>query len=359
MGLIWTLIKEFEIKSLLKALPPQQGPAKDQFLEWVRSKCAPRGITVNNWTTDFQDGRVFLAIINDLRPDLVPDWGAVNGLNPRANLSQAFDLAEDEMDIPQMLDVDDVIRFADDKSIQAYCAEFLNYEQKNTKLIKSLKGALSQAAVPDPRLAQQKADLEARERAMQEQQRKHAELLAQQQQATLALEKMRLDQQKRMLELEQQKQALAAQQAQHAQLRAQQEALQRAHQQASMEKMQRDEILRAQNQAAAEAQLRAQQEQFNQQRLAYEQHVYQQKMLEQQQQQAAAYHHQQQQYAMMQRNLSMPPPGQIVGGPMMGMPIYAAPPPQQAGNIEVIIKGTDVFFSFWVCHLMGIGKRKQ
>jgi hypothetical protein len=71
----------------------------------VRSKCGPRGVNVNNWTTDFQDGRAFLALINDLRPDVLPDWGAVNAINPRANLGQAFDLAEDEMDIPQMLEV--------------------------------------------------------------------------------------------------------------------------------------------------------------------------------------------------------------------------------------------------------------
>lgn len=327
MGLIWTLIKDFEIKTLLKALP-QQGPAKDPFLDWVRSKCAPRGVQVNNWTTDFQDGRAFLAIINDLRPDILPDWASVNGLNPRGNLSRGFDLAEDEMDIPQMLDVDDVIRFPDDKSIMAYCAEFLNYEQKNAKLIKGLKGALQQANVaaqPDPRLAQQKAELEAA-------QRKHAELLAQQQQQVLALERMRLEQQQKMQELERQKQLLAAQQAQHAQLRAQQEALQRQQHQAEMERLRQEEALRAQHQAAAEAQLRAQQEALNQQRLAYEQQMYQQQLLQQQQQQ--------QQYMMMQRNLAMPPPGQIQGAPM-GFPMYGGMPPQggPGGNIEVVIKG--------------------
>ncbi len=43
---------------------------------------------MRNWTTDFQDGRAFLALINDLRPDVLPDWGSVNALNPRANLSR-------------------------------------------------------------------------------------------------------------------------------------------------------------------------------------------------------------------------------------------------------------------------------
>lgn len=80
-------------------------------------------MTINNWTTDFQDGRAFLALINDLRPDVLRDWSAVTALNPRANLSQAFDLAEDEMDIPAMLEVDDIIRFPDEKSVMTYCME--------------------------------------------------------------------------------------------------------------------------------------------------------------------------------------------------------------------------------------------
>ncbi len=60
-------------------------------------------------------------------------------------IASAFDLAEDEMDIPQLLEVDDVIRFPDDKSVITYCMEFLYYEQKHAKLLKGLTRTLEKA----------------------------------------------------------------------------------------------------------------------------------------------------------------------------------------------------------------------
>jgi hypothetical protein len=90
LGLIWTLIKEVELKGMTKSM----GGAKDPLLEWVRSKCGPRGVVVDNWTSSWADGRALLSLVSALRPDLV-DFAQVGpDTAGRRNIERALDVGE-------------------------------------------------------------------------------------------------------------------------------------------------------------------------------------------------------------------------------------------------------------------------
>lgn len=41
---------------------------KQELLEWVKSKCEPKGVQVNNFTTSWQDGLAIAALVESLRP---------------------------------------------------------------------------------------------------------------------------------------------------------------------------------------------------------------------------------------------------------------------------------------------------
>ncbi len=56
----------------------------------------------------FKDGKAFCAIINRYRPDLL-DYEKISKASSAEALNKAFDVAEESLEIPKMLDVDGTI----------------------------------------------------------------------------------------------------------------------------------------------------------------------------------------------------------------------------------------------------------
>ena len=102
--------------------------AKEGLLLWCRKKTTgyrdidPPGI--QNFTTSFQNGLAFLALIHKHQPQLV-DYDSLSKDNAAQNLEQAFSTAEQQLGIPRLLDVEDLmVDKPDERSVMTYVSEY-------------------------------------------------------------------------------------------------------------------------------------------------------------------------------------------------------------------------------------------
>ncbi|XP_077180010.1 nesprin-2 isoform X2 [Paroedura picta] len=158
LGLIWTIILHFHIEELARTLacghnrpstdnagavgssPTASPPAKKStkakaqwkmsakkaLLLWAKEQCATYGsISIADFKSSWRNGLAFLAVIHALRPDLV-DMEKARGRSNKENLKDAFQIAEKELQIPRLLEPEDVdVISPDEKSIMTYVAQFL------------------------------------------------------------------------------------------------------------------------------------------------------------------------------------------------------------------------------------------
>ncbi|OJI89020.1 hypothetical protein ASPTUDRAFT_134072 [Aspergillus tubingensis CBS 134.48] len=120
LGLIWTLILRFTISDI----NAEGMTAKAGLLLWCQRKTACyEGVEVRDFSTSWNDGLAFCALLDIHRPDLI-DFDALDKKDHRGNMKLAFDIAANEIGIPDLLDVDDVCDQArpDEKSLMTYIA---------------------------------------------------------------------------------------------------------------------------------------------------------------------------------------------------------------------------------------------
>lgn len=135
LGLVWTIISRM---SMSEALGGESGRSHNAaLLEWVQSVTRSyEGVRVTNFSTSWQDGLAFNAIIHRFRPECV-DWTALSADTPRENLESAFEVAEAKLDISRLLDVEDLAGegVPDEKSVMTYVFEFYKkFKDEETKL---------------------------------------------------------------------------------------------------------------------------------------------------------------------------------------------------------------------------------
>uniref|UniRef100_A0A913I904 Alpha-actinin, sarcomeric n=1 Tax=Strongyloides stercoralis TaxID=6248 RepID=A0A913I904_STRER len=118
LGLIWTIILRFAIQDISVG----ELSARDGLLLWCQRKTAPyNNVNVQNFNTSWKDGLAFCALIHRHRPELI-DYSKLSKNDPIYNLNLAFDIAEKHLDIPKMLDPEDMVYYAkpDEKSVMTY-----------------------------------------------------------------------------------------------------------------------------------------------------------------------------------------------------------------------------------------------
>jgi hypothetical protein len=121
LGLIWSIIVWFMLKELgagggkggMKLL-------KTTTIDWAKSHLTdPKyGLEIKNLTTDFADGRAFLAILNSKG---VSDYDPTDDVVD--NRKKAFARAEEALGVPQLLDAEDPLCVSDEKSVLVYLSE--------------------------------------------------------------------------------------------------------------------------------------------------------------------------------------------------------------------------------------------
>ena len=131
LGLIWRLIlatqvmalKTTSVEGVLGGDERQvDGGAKASLLEWVRNRVAPFGLSVNNFTSDWQSGMLFLALICSQAQLL--DFAVLDESRGADNLNLAFEIALNEFQIAKLLTVQDVMQHPDERCIMTYVSEF-------------------------------------------------------------------------------------------------------------------------------------------------------------------------------------------------------------------------------------------
>ncbi|NWT48909.1 ACTN4 protein, partial [Chroicocephalus maculipennis] len=150
LGMIWTIILRFAIQDisvegegpgylppgrwhlpnplrLIRDLSPSaETSAKEGLLLWCQRKTAPyKNVNVQNFHISWKDGLAFNALIHRHRPELI-EYDKLRKDDPVTNLNNAFEVAEKYLDIPKMLDAEDIVNTArpDEKAIMTYVSSF-------------------------------------------------------------------------------------------------------------------------------------------------------------------------------------------------------------------------------------------
>ncbi|XP_060262725.1 alpha-actinin-2 isoform X2 [Ovis aries] len=118
LGMIWTIILRFAIQDI----SVEETSAKEGLLLWCQRKTAPyRNVNIQNFHTSWKDGLGLCALIHRHRPDLI-DYSKLNKDDPIGNINLAMEIAEKHLDIPKMLDAEDLVYAArpDERAVMTY-----------------------------------------------------------------------------------------------------------------------------------------------------------------------------------------------------------------------------------------------
>uniref|UniRef100_A0A8C8FD21 Calponin-homology (CH) domain-containing protein n=1 Tax=Oncorhynchus tshawytscha TaxID=74940 RepID=A0A8C8FD21_ONCTS len=110
LGMIWTIILRFAIQDI---------SVEVMSCIWIPS------VFILQLPSCWKDGLAFCALIHRHRPDLI-DYAKLNKDDPMGNLNLAFEIAEKHLDIPKMLDAEDIINTPkpDERAIMTYVSCF-------------------------------------------------------------------------------------------------------------------------------------------------------------------------------------------------------------------------------------------
>lgn len=122
LGMIWTIILRFAIQDI----SVEDQSSKEGLLLWCQRKTAPyRNVNVTNFHTSWKDGLAFCALIHRHRPELI-DYQSLKKDDPITNLNTAFEVAEKYLDVPKMLDAEEIVNTPkpDERSIMTYVSSY-------------------------------------------------------------------------------------------------------------------------------------------------------------------------------------------------------------------------------------------
>uniref|UniRef100_A0A8C1XLW4 Actinin alpha 3b n=1 Tax=Cyprinus carpio TaxID=7962 RepID=A0A8C1XLW4_CYPCA len=134
----------------LVSIGAEETSAKEGLLLWCQRKTAPyRNVNVQNFHISWKDGLALCALIHRHRPDLI-DYSKLRKDDPIGNLNTAFEVAEKYLDIPKMLDAEDIVNTPkpDEKAIMTYVScfyhAFAGAEQVKNRVAEQTMRAMQQ-----------------------------------------------------------------------------------------------------------------------------------------------------------------------------------------------------------------------
>ncbi|XP_025155051.1 filamin-A isoform X3 [Harpegnathos saltator] len=151
LGLIWTLILHYSI-----SMPMWDGDdgedkgatPKQRLMHWIQSKVPDLPIT--NFTSDWNDGRAVGALVDAVAPGLCPDWQDWNPKDAVQNASEAMGLADDWLNIPQLIKPEEMVNpNIDEMSMMTYLSQYPNAKLKPGA---PLRPRTNPNSIPPPRV---------------------------------------------------------------------------------------------------------------------------------------------------------------------------------------------------------------
>ncbi len=156
LGMIWSLILRYAVQEVSEG----DRTAKEGLLLWAQKKVeeGSGGKTkVTNFHTSWQDGTAFCSLIRAYRPDLIDASQMRAATNPdgkATNLNLAFQVASEHLNIPAMLDANDMMSHKpDEKSVMTYISFFWK-EFASTKRKQLAAAAIGQVVAREIQVAE-------------------------------------------------------------------------------------------------------------------------------------------------------------------------------------------------------------
>lgn len=137
LGLIWTLILHYSISLPMwegeegdSVFDKKSGPSpKQRLLGWIQSKLPD--LPINNFSSDWNDGRAVAALVDALAPGLCPDWCEMKPENALQNAKEAMDLADNWLGVPQLVKPEEMVNpNVDELSMMTYLSQYPKAELK-------------------------------------------------------------------------------------------------------------------------------------------------------------------------------------------------------------------------------------
>lgn len=142
MGLMWTLILHYSISMPVWEGEDDFDPSltpKQRLLKWIQNKIPD--VPVNNFTTDWNDGKAIGALVDSVAPGLCPDWKTWKPEDNVKNVGEALQLAEDWLDVPQLIKPKEMAnRKVDELSMMTYLSQFPSAKLKQDAPLRSTAG---------------------------------------------------------------------------------------------------------------------------------------------------------------------------------------------------------------------------
>ncbi|XP_033213591.1 filamin-A isoform X3 [Belonocnema kinseyi] len=153
LGLIWTLILHYSISMPMWDGDDMEGPdkgatPKQRLMHWIQSKVPD--LPISNFTSDWNDGRAVGALVDAVAPGLCPDWQDWNPKDAVQNASEAMGLADDWLNIPQLVKPEDMVNpNIDEMSMMTYLSQYPNAKLKTGA---PLRPRTNPNSIPPPRV---------------------------------------------------------------------------------------------------------------------------------------------------------------------------------------------------------------
>ncbi|XP_039654179.1 filamin-B-like, partial [Perca fluviatilis] len=126
LGLVWTLILHYSISMPVWEGEDEEAESKtpkQRLLGWIQHKVPD--LPINNFSQDWRNGKALGALVDSCAPGLCPDWETWDPVKPVENATEAMQLADDWLGIPQVMAPEEMIDpSADEQSMMTYLSQF-------------------------------------------------------------------------------------------------------------------------------------------------------------------------------------------------------------------------------------------
>ena len=128
LGLIWTLIQHFHIRSSAHSINDKSDSiksdsVKSRLLAWINAQIPNQKI--KNFTTDWNDGVALCALVEHIKPGLCPNHANLDREQKFKNCSSGIKLAEEELGVVRIIEPDDLLDpNVDSCSVMTYISSF-------------------------------------------------------------------------------------------------------------------------------------------------------------------------------------------------------------------------------------------